>query len=89
MEIGEPIFNAYDKDKDGILPDSFMQDYFHMVDTNGELISPFPNQSLVQTGINATSRTVLKHTCTPFLYRVFTEESILYMYFKDIQSYLI
>lgn len=35
LEIAEPIFNAYDYDDDGLIPDSFMQDYLHMIDTDG------------------------------------------------------
>lgn len=35
QEYAEPIFNALDNNDDGILPDSFMQDYFAMLDKNG------------------------------------------------------
>ncbi|KAH3799908.1 uncharacterized protein LOC127838147 [Dreissena polymorpha] len=36
LEIGQPIFNVYDKDKDGFINQSFLTEYYHLLDHNND-----------------------------------------------------
>ncbi|WAR30669.1 hypothetical protein MAR_033211 [Mya arenaria] len=32
MEVAQPIFNVYDKNHDGVIPENFLADYYHLLD---------------------------------------------------------